>query len=156
MALAGAGTDLALAARAALATGARLAVAICLMTLAGCAAVGTQGAEAPAPAQAVQTGELFLFIYRPGPAWRAGAPMHEQDLRPHGAYWQRLVGEGRAFAAGRFLESEGGMAVVIAPGADAARAILAADPAITSGVFIATFEHWRPRYHTEAPLPRPE
>jgi len=37
---------------------------------------------------------------------------------------------------------------------DEARAVLAADPAIESGVLAGTIEAWRPRFGTEAPLPK--
>jgi hypothetical protein len=44
--------------------------------------------------------------------------------------------------------------MAIAPDLAAAKEMLAADPAITTGVFTATLEHWRPVYRTDAPLPR--
>ncbi|HYD86315.1 MAG TPA: YciI family protein [Vitreimonas sp.] len=98
--------------------------------------------------------ELFIFTFRPGPAWRAGEPMSRQALGSHAAYWRQLVADGRAFAAGGFVESEGGMAIVVAADIAAARAIMAADPAIASDVFVGDIEHWRPRYRTDSPLPR--
>lgn len=114
------------------------------------------GAEAQPPAQpeaaAVAPRQIFLFLYRPGPTWRAGRPMREQDLRAHGAYHARLLREGRGFAGGGYVGEDGGMAIVRAAGLEEARAILAADPAILNGVFVAELRQWAPRFHSDAPL----
>jgi uncharacterized protein YciI len=79
--------------------------------------------------------------------------MNRQALGPHAAYWRQLVADGRAFAAGGFTGSDAGMAIVVAADIEEARAILEVDPAITSGVFVAEIEQWRPRFRTETPLP---
>ena len=96
--------------------------------------------------------QLFLFLFRPGPAWRAGVPMREQDLRAHGAYHARLVREGRSVAGGGYVGEEGGMAIVRAADLAEAQAMLAADPAIQNGVFAAELRQWAPRFHSDAPL----
>jgi uncharacterized protein YciI len=106
-------------------------------------------AQSPAPPPGPR--QLFVILYRPGPAWIAGRPMREQDLRPHGAYYAGLLRDGRVFAGGGF-EGDGGMAIIRAADAAEARAILDADPAITSGVFVAELRQWRPRFFSEAPL----
>lgn len=90
--------------------------------------------------------QLFLFTYRPGPAWKAGMPMAQQDLRPHGQYMARLAAEGQVLAAGGFTDADGGMAIVRAENGEAAERLLAADPAIISGVFQASLRAWRPRF----------
>lgn len=97
--------------------------------------------------------QLFLFQYSRGPAWREGVPMREQGLAPHGAYMQQLQNEGRLFAGGGYASDDGGMAVVVCANIEEARALLAADPAITSGIFVAELRHWRPRFRTDDPLP---
>jgi uncharacterized protein len=103
----------------------------------------------PAPAAPRQ---LYLFLYRPGPAWRAGVPMRQQDLRDHAAYHGRLLREGRSFAGGGYVGEDGGLAIVRAAGLEEARAMLAADPAIRNGVFVAELRQWAPRFHGEGPL----
>ena len=108
---------------------------------------GTATAVSPA-----KKGSLFVFIYRPGPAWRQGVPMQRQALRPHAEYHRQLFEQGRTFAAGGFVP-DGGMAIVRAADADEARALFASDPAIISGVFVGTVEQWRPRFRSNAPLP---
>jgi uncharacterized protein YciI len=112
---------------------------------------GAPALAQPEPAPAAPR-QLYLFLYRPGPAWRAGRPMREQDLRAHGAYHARLVREGRSVAGGGYVGEDGGMAIVRAASPDEARAMLAADPAIVNGVFVAELRQWAPRFHSEAPL----
>jgi uncharacterized protein YciI len=103
----------------------------------------------PAPAAPRQ---LYLFLYRPGPAWRAGEPMRRQDLRDHAAYHARLLREGRSFAGGGYVGEDGGLAIVRAATLEEARAMLAADPAIRNGVFVAELRQWAPRFHNDRPL----
>jgi uncharacterized protein YciI len=112
---------------------------------------GAQAPVQPAPA-ATAPRQLFLFLFRPGPAWRAGVPMREQDLREHGAYHDRLVREGRSVAGGGYVGEDGGLAIVRAADLAEAQAMLAADPAIRNGVFVAELRQWRPRFHSDAPL----
>lgn len=124
------------------------AIALALCTLGACAN--------PANAQQVQaqmTQQLYLFQYSPGPAWRAGVPMREQGLGPHAAHMQHLMEEGRLFAGGGYTSDDGGMAIVLAASMEEARAMLAADPAIQSGIFVAELRQWRPRFSTDHPLP---
>jgi uncharacterized protein len=97
--------------------------------------------------------QLFLFQYSRGPAWRDGAPMREQGLGPHGAYMRQLQEQGRLFAGGGYASDDGGMAIVMCANIDEARAVLAADPAITSGIFVAELRQWTPRFRTDQPLP---
>jgi hypothetical protein len=138
-------------------------ILITALTAAGYATIAGSDASAqhPAPGQPIaqpeapRTGELFLFICRPGPAWREGVPMEEQDLRLHGPYIRDLVTKGHAPAGGSFASNDGGLAIVKASHINEAGAMLEADPAIQSGIFIATLEHWRPRFHTDFPMPRP-
>jgi len=118
----------------------------------GVLAAGLGAGCASAQIQAAQ--QLYLFQYSPGPAWREGVPMREQGLGPHGAYMQQLQNDGRLFAGGGYASDDGGMAIVVAPDAETARAMLAADPAITAGIFVAELRHWRVRFRTEEPLPR--
>lgn len=125
------------------------------LLLATATVAGAQTPPAPPAAVAAAPRPLFLFLYRPGPAWVAGRPMIEQDLRPHGAYMRRLFDEGRLFAGGGFVGEDGGMAVVRADDLAGAQALLAADPAITSGVFTAEIRQWRPRFHGAGPLVEP-
>lgn len=105
-----------------------------------------------APAVAADA-PLYLFLYKPGPAWKAGLPIERQALKPHAVYIQRLLADGKLVGGGPTLDVEGGMAIVRAASADEARAMLAADPAITAGVFVAEVRTWLPVYATKALKP---
>jgi uncharacterized protein YciI len=96
--------------------------------------------------------QLFLFMFSPGPNWRPGVAMRQQDLRDHAAYHSRLVQEGRSVAGGGYVGEDGGMAIVRAADLAEAQAMLAADPAIVNGVFVAQLRQWVPRFHSPAPL----
>ena len=78
--------------------------------------------------------------------------MRQQDLREHAAYHDRLVREGRGFAGGGYVGMDGGMAIVRAADLAEAEAMLAADPAIVNGVFVAELRQWAPRFHSEQRL----
>lgn len=94
----------------------------------------------------------FVFLYRPGPGWKAGEPMSRQGLGPHTLYIKSLHGKGRIYAAGS-LGAERGLAIVGAADIEDARAVLAADPAITAGIFVADVEPFGQRYRGEGPIP---
>lgn len=117
-------------------------------------ALALAGAQAPAQADASATPprQLFLFLFRPGPAWQAGVPMRQQNLREHGAYHALLVREGRSVAGGGYVGEDGGMAIVRAADRAEAEAMLAADPAIQNGVFVAELRQWQPRFDSGQPL----
>ena len=127
------------------------AVKAVLLALVLAGAAAAQEPAQPQPA-AAQPRQLFLLLYRPGPAWRPGVPMRRQDLRAHGAYHAQLVREGRSVAGGPYAGEEGGLAIIRAADMAEARAMLAADPAIQNGVFVAEVRHWTPFLHSDAPL----
>jgi hypothetical protein len=122
-----------------------LAVALCLILFAASAGLPL--------AEAQPQNQLFVVIYRPGPAWQAGVPMAKQGLGPHAAYYQQMFDRGQVHAGGGFTDGDGGMAILIAANLDEARALLAADPAITSGIFVGELEQWRPRFRSDKALP---
>ena len=124
-----------------------------MVALALIAAPACVHAQAPPPELAAAQ-QLFLFQYSRGPAWREGVPMREQGLGPHGAYMRQLQEQGRLFAGGGYSSDDGGMAIVMCANLDEARAILAADPAITSGIFVAELKQWTPRFRSDEALPR--
>lgn len=112
-------------------------------------------ASEQAPATQISAArQVYIIEYRPGPAWQAGVPMNRQALGPHAAYWMRLAHEGRAIGAGPYLDVDGGMAMINAASMDEARAIVAADPAVTTGVFVGEVHAWSPRIRGAGELPR--
>lgn len=109
-------------------------------------------AQQPETTAATPERQLFLFLFRPGPAWQHGVPMRQQNLREHGAYHAGLVRDGRSVAGGGYVGEDGGMAIVRAADIAEAQAMLAADPAIRNGVFVAELRQWQPRFHSTLPL----
>lgn len=90
--------------------------------------------------------DVFLFQYRLGPNWNPSASLREQ-LGPHAAYMGELAAARRLIAAGPYADAHGGgMAIVRAENLAAAQAMLAADPAIVSGVFAADVRPWAVRF----------
>jgi uncharacterized protein YciI len=130
------------------------AAAAIAMALLGAAITHAQEVKMTQPEGAApKASQLYVFLYRAGPAWKAGQPMEKQALGPHAAYIKGLLDRDRLVGGGRFEELDGGMAIIKAASPQEAQEILAADPAITSGVFVADLRAWTPRFRSAAPLP---
>lgn len=95
---------------------------------------------------------LYVIVYDPGPAWLPGRPLNEQGMKPHAGYMQSLFDAGRLYAGGPLLDNEGGLAIVRAESLADARAIAAADPAVTGGKFTAAVHAWHPFLRAAEPL----
>jgi len=109
---------------------------------------------AAATAQAQGAGQLFVIVYHQGPAWDAGLPMGKQPaMGRHGAYMKRLFDEGVSFAAGPTTDAPGGVVILRAASLEAAKALLAADPSISSGMFVGEVHPWAPAFRSDRPLP---
>lgn len=85
--------------------------------------------------------QLYLAIYRPGPAWIKGQPTTSQPLREHGRYILDLHVRGKLRLAGGF-PLDGGAAAFEADSDAAAQAIVAADPAVIAGVMECSVRRW--------------
>lgn len=86
--------------------------------------------------------QLFVIQYTPGPTWDPEKPVFEQNLRAHGGYMKQLYDAGQLTHGGPFTDNSGGLSIIRADDLEAAQAILAADPAIIDGVFVATLHPW--------------
>jgi uncharacterized protein YciI len=84
----------------------------------------------------------FLVIYRPGPTWLTGKSISEQPLKEHGKYMLSLYVKGSMKFAGPFTDNAGGGVVLEVPDESQAKAIVAEDPAVKSGVFICEMHPW--------------
>ena len=121
-----------------------------ILALAG-PALARAPAVAPAPAAPART-TFYVCIYRAGPAWLSGKPVSAQPLRPHGAYMKQLFDAGPLLAGGPMPGVDGGLAIVRADSLEAAKAIFAADPAITGGVMVGDVHPWTPVFVSDKPL----
>ncbi|HEY5754631.1 MAG TPA: YciI family protein [Steroidobacter sp.] len=95
----------------------------------------------PFAARSAVKEQLYLAIYRPGPAWIEGQPTTSQPLREHGRYILDLHVRGKLRLAGGF-PLDGGAAAFEADSDAAAQAIIAADPAVIAGVMECSVRRW--------------
>jgi uncharacterized protein YciI len=86
---------------------------------------------------------IFAIHYARGPEWRPGKPLLEQPFQPHHAYLQRLHEAGKLVFAGVQLGSElTGTAFVRASDLEEAKRVAADDPAVATGLFVASVRPW--------------
>lgn len=114
-------------------------VALCLVPI--WALPEQTGSVAPS-VEGPKATQTYLVIYRPGPAWIAGKPVSAQPLGEHGRYMLSLYTNRTLKFAGPFTDDAGGAVAFAAESDDAARAVVAADPAVTSRVFVAELHPW--------------
>ena len=86
--------------------------------------------------------QLYLGIYRAGPGWLPDKPTNEQPLRDHGRYMLELYRQDCLKFAGAFADHSGGAAAFEAADDESARSIVAADPAVLTGVMTCTVQRW--------------
>lgn len=94
---------------------------------------------------------LFAVVYRPGPRWKVGAAMKDQDLRGHFFYLSDLNQKGKVMVAGP-LGEDGGLVILRAPDQEAAGKMASADPAVLAGVFVSEVRPFTPRIGGHEPL----
>jgi uncharacterized protein YciI len=83
----------------------------------------------------------FAVSFRTGPGWDNAKPPNEQKhFGDHSANLRKLRQEGRILLGGRF--GDVGLILLRATGDEEARALLAVDPSITAGVFVADVQPW--------------
>ena len=93
-------------------------------------------------AQPAQQPTYYVVTQGPGPAWKAGEDFRNLPLSDHFRYWSHLQ-SGPLVLGGPLLDGSGGMIILDVPSADAARRIAAADPAVKTGLLIATVRPWQ-------------
>ena len=121
----------------------------CLLAAATLAAPAL--ASDPAPG-----GSLYVILYRQGPAWKTGVPMRQQAaIVPHFKYMKQLFQEGTILEAGPTLDAPGGVVILRAASLKAATALMAADPSVTSKMFVGEIHSWSPSFHSPQPIPAP-
>ena len=93
--------------------------------------------------QETATKTLYLVLYRPGPAWLSGKSVMEQPLQEHGKYMQSLYIKGSMKLAGPLTDNAGGAVLLEVSNEAEAKAIVANDPAVKSGVFVYEMHPWK-------------
>ena len=85
----------------------------------------------------------YLILYRPGPAWLTGKSVMEQPLKEHGKYMLSLYIKGSMKLAGPLTDNAGGAVLLEVSNEAEAKAIVANDPAVKSGVFVYEMHPWK-------------
>jgi uncharacterized protein len=102
----------------------------------------SQSLKATDERQEIAPKVTFLVIYRPGPAWLAGKPVSEQPLKEHGKYMLGLYVKGWMKLAGPLKDNAGGAVVLEVTDESQAKAIVAEDPGVKSGIFVYEMHPW--------------
>ena len=109
---------------------------------------------APITADGIRTGDgtlgAYAIVYRPGPAWKRGHLLSEQDLGPHVQYMTQLVQQGMVQVAGPLPTVEGGLVLLRASSLDAAQEVMAHDPAVRNRQFVGFVSEWKPVFDPQA------
>ena len=85
----------------------------------------------------------YLVLYRPGPGWLTGKSVMEQPLKEHGKYMLSLYIKGSMKLAGPLTDNAGGAVLLEVLNEAEAKAIVANDPAVKSGVFVYEMHPWK-------------
>ena len=93
--------------------------------------------------QETATNATYLVLYRPGPAWLTGKSVMEQPLKEHGKYMLSLYIKGSMKLAGPLTDNAGGAVLLEVSNEAEAKAIVANDPAVKSGVFVYEMHPWK-------------
>ncbi|MFT3957084.1 MAG: hypothetical protein QM722_22715 [Piscinibacter sp.] len=87
----------------------------------------------------------FVVLHAPGPTWRPGAPIFEQEgIHAHIGHYRQWLEEGKLELGGPFLdEHAGGMMIPVAGLSEAEiTAFATADPAVASGLLQVAVRQW--------------
>lgn len=85
---------------------------------------------------------LYVLSYTPGPSWKPGVEIWEQDLKAHAHFMAELDAQGKMKLGGPFTDSTGGMAVLCLSSLEEARELLKKDPGVLSGVLSGQAKEW--------------
>ena len=91
------------------------------------------------------TPSQYVVFHLPGPAWRPGLPLFEQEgVRLHVAHYATWRDQGKLVMGGPFLDAASGGMMIAAQSVEEEelRAFAAADPAVASGLLAFEVRPW--------------
>lgn len=86
-----------------------------------------------------------VVFHRPGPTWRHGTPIFEQDgIGAHIEHYRAWLDTGMLEMGGPFVDAAAGGMMISTAGLaeDAIRAHATADPAVASGLLVVEIRPW--------------
>lgn len=84
----------------------------------------------------------FILRYTPGKSWEAGKSLMDQAIGPHFSYITEKAKAGMIVGGGPNLSADGGIYIVKLADKSAAKAFVAHDPGVKSGVFAPSIIGW--------------
>jgi uncharacterized protein YciI len=87
----------------------------------------------------------FVVIHRPGPAWRTGVPVFEQEgLQRHAEHYRAVRDAGKLDLGGPFLDDASGGMMMPAAGMtrEEVDALARSDPTVASGLLVYEIRPW--------------
>lgn len=87
----------------------------------------------------------FVVLHAPGPRWKVGAPIFEQEgIQAHIDHYRQWLDQGRLESGGPFLDLHAGGMMIPAPGLAEAEitAFANADPAVATGLLRVAVRPW--------------
>jgi len=93
----------------------------------------------------------FAVFFKPGPKWKAGAPLGDQEgIREHPAFLARQMAAGTLVMGGPFMDGSGGLSVFEVESRQALDGLLATDLSVTGGLLIPEVHEWRAGFNRHA------
>ena len=87
----------------------------------------------------------YVVVHAPGPRWKAGVPLFEQEgLQAHIEHYRALLAQGKLEMGGPFLDEHAGGMMIAAAGLARSdiEAMAQADPAVVSGLLRVAVREW--------------
>ena len=87
----------------------------------------------------------YVIVHAPGPKWKVGLPLFEQDgVQEHIAHFRKLLEAGKLQLGGPFLDEHAGGMMIPAEGLSESEIVefANADPSVVSGLLRVAVRQW--------------
>ncbi len=117
-----------------------------ILSMAGCASTQTPSTvdtQQPALSRP-DSGQYFVFFYRPGPAWVEGKSVKQQPIALHALYMDKLKRRGILKVGGPLKDDAGAFGILECEDLDTAERLIQEDPAIRNRIMVGEVHPWFP------------
>lgn len=91
---------------------------------------------------------VYAVFFRPGPRWKSGAPISEQDgIREHPAFLARQFQAGTLVMGGPFGDDSGGLSIFRVEDRETLEMLFTTDQSIVSGLLVPEIHEWHPGFN---------